>query len=86
MSNLTTVDTELRKQFKYYLDHQDELVRRYRGRWVVIVGEQVVGDFDSELAAYEFASGAYEPGTFMLQLVTPGKENYSQTFRSRVAI
>jgi hypothetical protein len=85
-SILRPMEGELRKQFQYYLDHQDELVQRYRGKWVVIVGEEIVGDFDSELAAYAFATTGYEPGAFMIQLVTPGQESYSQTFRSRVAI
>jgi hypothetical protein len=86
VSILRPVNSELRRQFQYYLDHQDELVRRYQGRWVVIVGERVVGDYASELAAYEFATVGYEPGVFMIQLVTPGQESYSQTFRSRVAV
>jgi hypothetical protein len=78
--------SEIEKQFNYYLAHQDDLVKKYNGRHVVIVGEQVVRDFDTEVDAYKYASGNYEPGTFMIQLVTPGDESYSQTFYSRVAI
>ena len=78
--------TEVQKQFDYYLANQTALVQKYNGRYVVIVGENVVGDFGSELDAYKFASEKYEAGTFMIQLVMPGNENYSQTFHSRVAI
>jgi hypothetical protein len=77
--------SEVRKQFDFYVANQDDLVKKYRGRYVVIVGEEVAADFGTEMEAYKFASSTYEPGTFMIQLVTPGKENYSQTFHSRVA-
>jgi hypothetical protein len=77
---------ELQKQFAYYVAHQDELVERYRDRWVVLAAERVAGDFDSEADAYEFAMQEFEPGTFMIQIVEPGAENYSQTFHSRIVI
>jgi hypothetical protein len=78
--------TDLRKQFDYYVEHQDELVAQHDGRFIVIHGEAVVGDFDSELAAYAFAKEKFEAGSFMIQLVGPGEGNYTQTFHSRVAI
>ena len=76
--------SELQKQFDYYVANQEALVEQYNGRWVVIVDQAVVRDFETEIAAYEFASNAYRPGTFMIQRVSPGQENYSQTFYSRV--
>jgi len=36
----------LEKEFKYYLDNQDELVKKYNNRVLVIVSEKVVGDYD----------------------------------------
>lgn len=77
---------ELRKQFDYYLENQDALVKKYDGKYIVIAKGAVQGDFSSEMDAYEFASEKFEPGTFMIQRVSSGQENYSQTFRSRVAI
>lgn len=77
---------ELQKQFDYYVTNQDALVEKYRGKYVVIANESVVETFDSEMGAYAFATERFVPGTFMIQLVMPGKENYSQTFHSRVAI
>lgn len=77
---------ELQKQFDYYVAHQDEIVGQYDGRFVVIVNESIAGDFEREIDAYQFAMANYEPGTFMIQFVAPGSENYTQTFHSRVAI
>jgi hypothetical protein len=78
--------SELRKQFDYYVANQDALVKKYNGKFVVIAGEAVVGNFDTEMDALRFASGKYEAGTFMIQLVAPGEQNYSQTFFSRASI
>ena len=75
---------ELKKQFEYYVAHQAEIVEKYNGKFVIIVGEQVVGAFDTEMEAYAAAIEKYEAGTFMLQFVGPGKDNYTQTFHSIV--
>jgi hypothetical protein len=78
--------SELEKLFHWYLEHQSELVAQFDGRHIVIYAEEVVGNFDSELDAYTFATKNYQPGEFMIQLVSPGNTNYTQTFHSRVVI
>jgi hypothetical protein len=78
--------SELRKQFDYYVANQDDLVRQFNGRFIVIADESVAGDFDTELAAYEFGKANFKAGDFMIQRVAPGMDSYSQTFHSRVAI
>ena len=75
------LDTE----FKYYVDHQEELVKRYRDRYIVIRGTEVVGDYDTLPAAFGAASAKFPPGTFLIQHCTPGPESYTQHFGSRVA-
>lgn len=75
----------LNEEFQYFLDHQDELVRQYRGKFVVIKGSAVIGVFDSELEAIERTSQEQELGTFLVQKCEPGSEGYSQTYHSRVA-
>ena len=72
----------LEKEFDYFIEHQDELVEQYDGRHLVIVGEEVVGDFDTALAALFFARKRYDPGTFMIQLCEPGREAYTVTVTS----
>lgn len=75
--------TALELEFKYFLDHQDELVQKFNGKFLVIVGEEVKGDFDTLKDAYEFAVKNFELGTFLLQKCTPGEEAYTQTYRNR---
>lgn len=74
----------LEKEFKYYLDNQDQIVTEYNGKYVVIVGEKVVNAFDSLEEAYSKSLEEYEEGKFLIQLCTPGEEAYTATFHSRV--
>ena len=74
----------LEKEFKYYLDHQDELVEKYNGKFIVIKGNKVIGAYDSELEAIEKTSKEYELGTFLVQKCEQGEDSYMQTYHSRV--
>ncbi len=74
----------LSKEFQYYLDHQDELVKKYNGKFIVVRDCSVIGAYDSELEAIEKTSEQYEIGTFLVQKCEPGNNGYSQTYQSRV--
>ena len=73
----------LEREFKYFKDHQEELVKKYSGKYLVIVGEEVVGVHDAEIDAYTEAKKRFKPGTFLIQHCLPGKSSYTQTFNSR---
>ena len=75
----------LTQEFQYYLDHQEDLLPKYNGKYVVIVGNQVVGAYDDRTDAYYSSLQQYTPGTFMIQLCTPGEEAYTVRYYNRVA-
>lgn len=75
----------LQKEFEYYLAHQAELVSKYNGKFLVLKDCQIVGAYDSELAAITEARKTHPLGTFLVQKVEPGNAAYTQTFHSRVA-
>ena len=75
----------LEKEFKYYISHQDELVKKYNGRYIVIKGHNVIGSFKSEIEAIEKTTINHKLGTFLVQKCEPGKDSYTQTYHSRVA-
>lgn len=79
------MSTSLEKEFKYYLNHQDELVKKYNGKFIVIKDSHILGVYDTELEALEKTSKENELGTFLIQKCAPGSDNYTQTFHSRVA-
>lgn len=75
----------LEKEFQYFIDNQDNLVNRYNGKVLVIVGEEVVGVYDTEIEAYIEAQKTYKLGSFLIQVCIPGEEAYTQVFHSRVS-
>jgi len=75
----------LEKEFKYYLDNQDELVKKYNGKVIVIKDCQIIGVYNRGLEAIKDTSKKEKLGTFLIQKCEPGKSNYTQNYHSRVA-
>jgi len=71
-------------EFSYFKEHQEELVKQYNGRVLVICGQSVVGVYDDALTAYLYASRNHEPGSFMIQPCSPGPAAYTVTIASSV--
>ena len=75
----------LQKQFEYFKSHQDELVEKYKGKFLVIKDQEVQDVYDTEMEAYADAKKKFGLGNFLIQQCFPGQESYTQTFHSRVA-
>ncbi|MDR1130321.1 MAG: hypothetical protein LBK96_05015 [Prevotellaceae bacterium] len=76
----------LEKEFKYYLDNQEELVKKYDGRTLVIINNEIVGDYDNWEDAYFDSMDKFESGTYLIQDCSEGEEAYTQTFAAPVFI
>ena len=76
--------SELQKEFQYYINHQKELVEKYRGKVLVIKNEKVIGVYDSDLEAVEKTSEKHDIGTFLVQKCDSGTNSFTQSFHSRV--
>jgi hypothetical protein len=77
-------DSPLKTEFDFYVAHQQELAEKYRGQYVAIKGQAVLGTFANALEAVREVSKSHEPGTFLVQKCEPGTKNYTQSFHSRV--
>ncbi len=73
----------LAREFDYYLEHQDELVLQYDGKFVVIKDCAVLGAYDTLIQAITDTQRDHELGTFLVQAVSPGPDAYTQS-HSRV--
>ena len=73
----------LEREFEYYLEHQDELVEQYDGRYLVIKGCRVIGDYEFDLEAVEQTAESEEVGTFLVQRCSPGPGDYIHRFWAR---
>lgn len=76
----------LENEFKYYIKHQAELVKKYNGKFIVLKDEKIIGVYNSHSEAYNETVMKEELGTFLIQHCLPGKDSYSQTFHSQVII
>ena len=76
----------LEKDFQYFIDHQNELVRQYAGRFIVIKNQKVIGVYDSEIQAFTETQKQHQLGTFIIQECKRGSEIYTQNFHSRVLL
>lgn len=76
--------SSLNKELEYYIENQNELVKNYNGKYIVIKDQKVIGVYDTEIEAYFTTKKEFELGTFLIQHCTPGKESYTQSFNSRV--
>ena len=74
----------LKKEFDYFLNNHDVLVKEFDGKHLIIKDEKVQGAYDSFETAFIKAIEMFELGTFIIQLCTPGDEAYTQSFHSRV--
>lgn len=84
MVMMTPTKSPLSKEFDFYRAHQDEMVAKYEGKFVVIKNGAVLGAYDDELSAVNATKREHELGTFLVQKVTKGADAYTQTFHSRV--
>lgn len=69
----------VKQLFEYYLAHQDELVEKYNGKYLVIAENGVICPFDPESdgEAYYYGKEHFGLGNFILQLCTPGPDAYT---------
>jgi hypothetical protein len=56
------------KEFLWFESNEQELLRRYFGRYIVIKDEQVIGDYGSRKVARHETLKQHKPGTFIIHL------------------
>jgi len=76
----------LKKEFTYYLEHQDELVRQHKGKFIVIKNCQLIGVYDSEIEAITETRKHHNLGSFLIQKCEPGSNSYMHMYHSRVVL
>ena len=74
----------IKREFAYYLDNQDDFVKKYDGKVIALKDHKVLGAYDSYIDALVETTKEYEQGTFMLQRVSEGDEEYTVTIHTPV--
>jgi hypothetical protein len=73
----------LEREYKFYQDNKAELLQRYRGRWIVISEEKIIGDYSTKEEAYKAGEELAGLGNFLMQQVLED-EQIIQRFYSRI--
>ena len=76
---------KLIQEYNYYRDNKIELNKKYSGRYILINGNKVIGDFNSEIEAYQVGKKQFGLGNFLIQLCSP-EEIAPKVFNSRAML
>ncbi len=76
---------DLEKEFQWYLDNQEKLVEKYNGKFIAIKNMVVIGSYIERQEAIQATLKDHARGTFIVQKCSPGKQDYTHAFRSKVA-
>jgi len=75
----------LEKEYKYFSDHLDEFIKKYKGKFIVLKNNCILGIYDSMPEAISETTKEHVLGTFIVQKCVPEEQNI-QRFHTRVAI
>lgn len=71
------IKDHLKKEWKFYLKHKDELVKKYLGKHVIIYKNSVRGAFDDDEEAFNYAlDSGFKPNHFMIHKVVKKEPVY----------
>ena len=71
-----------KEELDYFKTHQDDLVSKYRGKFLIIKGHDVAGVYPTALDAYIAIQERQGVGSFMIQPCEPGPDAYTVTIAS----
>jgi hypothetical protein len=72
----------LKKNLEWYIANQDELVKQYNGKVLLIKDCELIAAYATMEEAYLAATKRFELGTFTLQPCASGPESYTVTIFS----
>jgi hypothetical protein len=74
----------LEKEYSYFLKNKEALLKSFPNKFIVIIDDEVVGNFGSQEEALKEASKKYKLGTFLIQKVSQAESDVIQRFFSMV--
>ncbi len=75
---------KIKKQYIYFLDNKDSLIKKYHGKILVISDNFEVYAFDSKEDAYTFGVKTFGFGNMLIQECSESAISKVRTFHSRV--
>jgi len=75
----------LKKEFEFYINNLPELLKNYKGKFIVIKNEQILGAYESFEQAILATKDTEKIGTFLVQKCEENQDSYTATYHSRVS-
>ena len=75
----------LEKEYKYFDQNRKEFIKKYKGKYIVLKDNDILGVYDSMPEAISETTKEHELGSFLVQQCVPEEQNV-QHFHTRVAI
>ena len=63
----------LSREYDYYQRERKKIFANFAGRYIVIVGEEIIGDYPTQLEAIETTRKTHRLGDFMVKFVERDK-------------
>ena len=76
----------LEREFDFFVHNQKELVEKYKGKYIAIKDNQVLGAYNSLAEAVKETAKQEKLGTFLIQECELSTKGYAQTYHSRVKL
>ena len=72
------------EELDFFISNQEDLVRDFQGKFLVLKGKKLLGVYPDALSAYIETQKEHPAGSFMIQPCIPGPEAYTVTITSTV--
>jgi hypothetical protein len=74
------------EELDFFIAHQDELVKKHRGKFLALKGKEILGVFSTAMEAYIATQTTHKLGSFMIQPCEVGVDAYTVTIASAVFV
>lgn len=71
----------LSAEFKWYIENQESLLSKYKGKILAIKDLTIIGVYESYGEAYIASAKMHVPGSFLLQKCYSGPADYTPKFK-----
>ncbi len=75
----------LEKEYNYFNIHRNEFIDKFKGKFIVIMNESVLGTYNTMEEAISVTTKTHKIGSFLIQECIPEEQNI-QHFHTRVAV
>jgi len=80
------IGTMLEKEYKFYKDNSLRIQSEYKDKFIIIIGEEIIGAFNTKKAALAKTLKSHKLGTFLMQYVSDDSAISTHRFYSRVYV